>query len=131
MAVVSISEAARLAGKGRSTIQRHIKSGKLSANIDAAGNPVIDTSELCRAYGAIQVADTGQTVSLTQDETATIATLQEELRAARERERAAQEREEWLKKQLEVEQERSRELERRLLPPGQGKKGFFARIFGG
>ena len=130
MAIVSISEAARLAGKGRSTIQRHIKSGKLSASQDAAGNPVIDTSELCRAYGAIQVTDVSQSGSLAQDEAVTVETLREELRAARERERAAQEREEWLKKQLEVEQERSRELERRMLPPGKEKKGFFARVFG-
>jgi len=45
MAVVSISEAARLTGKSRRTIQRHIGAGKLSK---VAGCDSIDTSELIR-----------------------------------------------------------------------------------
>jgi hypothetical protein len=123
MADVSISEAARLTGKGRATIQRHIKNGKLSVGKDAAGNPVIDTSELVRVYGVIQVTDTPPTESTSQLEAVTIQLLQEQLRAAHERE-------EWLKGQLEAEQERSRELERRMLPPGEERKGFFSRLFG-
>lgn len=49
MAIVSISEASRLTGKNRRTIQRHITAGKLSR---AAGIEGIDTSELIRFYGA-------------------------------------------------------------------------------
>lgn len=122
MAEVNISEAARLAGKGRSTIQRHIKLGKLSAGTDAAGNPVIETSELCRVYGSIQ-ADGQKTEQMTQDETPTLELLREQLRQAHERE-------EWLRNQLESAQARSAELEQRMLPQGAGRKGFFRRLFG-
>ena len=53
MAIVSISEASKLVGKNRSTLQRHIATGKLSKAIDASGLSGIDTSELIRVYGAI------------------------------------------------------------------------------
>lgn len=49
MAKISISEASRLTGKNRSTLHRHIKSGKLSKIMDG-DTPVIDTSELVRVY---------------------------------------------------------------------------------
>jgi len=52
MALVSISEAARLTKKGRSTIQRHMKQGKLSISYDDTGASKIDTSELLRVYGS-------------------------------------------------------------------------------
>jgi len=48
MAIVSISEAARLTGKSRRTLQRHIGAGKLSK---VAGGDKLDTSELIRVYG--------------------------------------------------------------------------------
>lgn len=53
MAIVSISEAARLTGKDRRTIQRHIAAGKIS---HAANGKGIDTSELLRFYGAFVAA---------------------------------------------------------------------------
>ena len=46
----TISEAARLVGKHRSTIQKHIREGKLSKFTDHEGNPFIETSELLRVY---------------------------------------------------------------------------------
>jgi hypothetical protein len=46
----SISEAAKIVGKHRSTIQKHIREGKLSRLIDYEGNPYIETSELLRVY---------------------------------------------------------------------------------
>lgn len=49
MAKISISEASRLTGKNRSTLHRHIKSGKLSKIMDG-DTPVVDTSELARVY---------------------------------------------------------------------------------
>ena len=53
MAFVSISEAARLVGKSRRTIQRDIVSGKLSK---CDNGKSIDTSELLRVYGAFSDA---------------------------------------------------------------------------
>lgn len=65
MSFVSISEAARLTGKGRSTIQRHMKQGKLSHILDDTGKPNIDISELLRVYGAF--ADTGNNTDKTEE----------------------------------------------------------------
>lgn len=47
----SISEAHRIAGKSRTTITTHIKSGKLSVTEHASGSKLIDASELLRVYG--------------------------------------------------------------------------------
>ena len=54
MAIVSISEAAKITGKARSTIQSYIKTGKLSKTTDIpTGTVGIDTSELIRCFGQL------------------------------------------------------------------------------
>ena len=53
MALVSISEAARLTKRSRTTIYRYRDEGKISISSDHQGNPVIDTSELLRVFGEI------------------------------------------------------------------------------
>ena len=50
MAIVSVSEAARLVGKSRRTIQRDIAAGKLSK---CDNGKKLDTSELIRVYGSL------------------------------------------------------------------------------
>jgi len=56
MALVSISEAARLTKKARSTIQAYIKQGKLSKTTDNNTGVVgVDTSELIRVFGDIKI----------------------------------------------------------------------------
>ncbi len=47
----SLSAAARIADKSRTTIAAHIKSGKLSVTTGDDGNRSIDASELIRVYG--------------------------------------------------------------------------------
>ena len=138
MAKLNISAAARAVGKDRGTIQRYIKSGKLSATKNTAGYSEVDTAELIRVFGELQQGSSKQN-AVKQQETApeshilelTIETLREQLKTQKQE---ALEREAWLKAQLEAEQERSRELERRMLPPAEGaiteKKGFWARVFG-
>lgn len=59
MASVNISEAAKLVGKSKRTIQRHISSGKLSKSYDVTGIAYIDTSELIRVYGKLIVDNIG------------------------------------------------------------------------
>lgn len=54
MALVSITEAARLTGKSRRTIQRHIATGKLSMSRNDATEKSSETSELIRCYGEIK-----------------------------------------------------------------------------
>jgi len=54
MALVSISEAARLTGKARSTLHKYIKQGKLSTTTDQnTGRKNIETSELIRVFDKI------------------------------------------------------------------------------
>jgi len=56
MALVSISEAARLTKKARSTIQAYIKQGKLSKTTDNNTGVVgVDTSELIRVFGELNL----------------------------------------------------------------------------
>lgn len=62
MALVSISEAARLTGKSRTTVQAYIKQGKLTKCTDSAGASKLDTSELLRVFGSF----TGQQVGSEQ-----------------------------------------------------------------
>jgi len=63
MPIVSISEAARLTGKSRQTLHRHIVTGKLSkcnTDINAIG---VDTSELLRVYGNIKNYNVTDTIN--------------------------------------------------------------------
>lgn len=53
MAKLNLSQAAKAVGKNRTTIWRHINTGKLSSERNNDGNPVVDTSELLRVYGEI------------------------------------------------------------------------------
>jgi hypothetical protein len=54
MAKLNLSQAAKAVGKNRTTIWRHIKSGKLSCEKDIDDMPLVDTSELLRVYGEIK-----------------------------------------------------------------------------
>ena len=134
MALLSISAAARAAGKDRGTIKRYLKDGRLSSTTDATGATRIDTSELARVFGAL-VSDGGTDAApaMPQEATADNTVHQLTIETLREQLRAAQGREDWLKSQLEQSQERTRELERRMLPPAEeapGKKrGFWSRLF--
>ncbi len=51
MARVSISEAARLTGKSRTTLHRLIKAGDLSTCSGERNAKMVDTSELLRVFG--------------------------------------------------------------------------------
>ena len=53
MAKVSISEAARLTGKSRTTLHRLIKTGDLSTCAGVRNAKMIDISELIRVFGDI------------------------------------------------------------------------------
>jgi FtsZ-binding cell division protein ZapB len=63
MPKVSLSEAARMAGKSRVTIHRHIEKGLVTKEIDETGNPVIDVSELERVYGSLRYDTATEDVS--------------------------------------------------------------------
>lgn len=63
MPIVSISEAARLTGKSRRTLHRHIDAGRISRSHTQSGEQGIDISELIRVYGELktQPVTNGQT----------------------------------------------------------------------
>jgi len=60
MAKVSISEAARLTGKSRTTLHRLIKTGELSTCAGVRNSKMIDISELIRVFGDISAPATEQ-----------------------------------------------------------------------
>lgn len=124
MPLLNLTAASRVAGVGRSTIVRALKSGRLSATTNEQGERVIDTSELARVFGplkgndypneqAVDSHDIGQNGDM-------VSLLREQLTAALEREQQAieqgREREARLLAMLEVEQAARRDLETKLLP---------------
>ena len=101
MALISISEAAKLAGIARSHLySQYINTGAISVTRDSRGKPKIDTAELIRVFGSIQL-DIGQNtrtpseddlgqetnLALNTDALAMIELLKEQLAKAEERER--------------------------------------------
>lgn len=47
----TISQASNITGKGRTTLNRHIKDGKLTIERNEQGHKIVDASELLRVYG--------------------------------------------------------------------------------
>lgn len=100
---LNLSQAARLYGKQRKTLYRHIESGRLSSTIQGDGRQVVDMSELIRCYGEPPgqpdtekthppgFSDTGLThrliaelVELNRQQAEQLATLSGEVRQLRE-----------------------------------------------
>lgn len=63
---VSISEAARLTGKNRRTLHRHIEAGRLSVSHDATGAPQVEIVELLRVYGPLKQAPVSQVATVAE-----------------------------------------------------------------
>ena len=144
MAELSVSAAAKMVGKDKSTLYRLMDFGKLSYSVDDAGHRVIDSSELLRVFP-------NATANATENKTENDA-LQSVLILLQEQLRAAAERETWMKAKVDSLEKRCIDLEQRLLPPGdqdsakeifpvanpvacetdatEKGKGFWARLFG-
>ena len=60
MAKISISEAARLTGKSRTTLHRLIKTGELSTSRGARNAKLVDISELIRVFGPLEYPSSEQ-----------------------------------------------------------------------
>ena len=121
MAVISISEAARTWRMARSTLQRAIQEGRLSATVRADGSRGIDTAELIRVFGEAPVALQERGSSEVQRATpsaadSTIATLQAQVNLLQAQLQEARQREAWLQSIIE----------QRLLPPP--RQGLIERI---
>lgn len=75
MALISISEAAKLVRKQRTTLDEDIERGYLSKTIAENGEAVVDTSELLRAYGRLYADEDDNTRQ--SNEAVRIALLEE------------------------------------------------------
>ena len=96
MAKHSISAAARISGKSRSTLYRHIKSGRLSSELGSGGEPLIDTSELARVYGGLSHPDAEKGQAMEQSATPSFDAIETECAALRrENEALRTERDRW------------------------------------
>ena len=135
MAIVSISEAARITGKARSTIQSYIKTGRLSKTTDSHTGVVgVDTSELIRCFGELittakehvvntQISHqtTDITTPNTTDDIAKIAVLEKEI--------------ELLKKIIEEKDEHNKSLKQAMLlleyktEKKENQNNWFSKIF--
>ena len=94
MPKVSIAEAAKLTGKTRRTIDRHLKDGNLSSETDGNGVRKIDVSELIRYYGQLKGSVSDKIVSESTVESETEI--------------------EFLKRELAVEKSKTEQLQERL-----------------
>lgn len=84
---LTITEAAKLYGKQRKTLYRHIASGRLSCTARGDGHRVINLAELVRCYGESanlpSSSDTAVTHEAPQSDTAVSQAMLDELRALR------------------------------------------------
>lgn len=71
MAKVSISEAARLTGKSRTTLHRLIKTGELSTCHGERNARMLDTSELLRVFGSLAKTEAVQGVEQVAEQSVT------------------------------------------------------------
>jgi hypothetical protein len=88
MTKVAAQRAADLTGRSKSTIQRAMKTGKLSFEVEPNGRRVIDVAELERAFGLLpqgeQTAQPVEEVLETERLKSTIRVLESQLEAARD-----------------------------------------------
>lgn len=78
MAKVSISEAARLTGKSRTTLHRLIKTGELSTCHGERNARMLDTSELLRVFGSLAGTGAVQDVEQVDEQSVTASQTENE-----------------------------------------------------
>ena len=127
--ILSISAAALAAGVDRRTVQRAIKSGRLSATVDATGRRGVDVAELLRVYGPLpgspQTSPQATGAALPQaapGASELVEVLRQQVRQLEEQLSKTEARETRLLTMLELEQQTRRDLEVKLLPAPKKKK---------
>lgn len=74
MAELTLSQAAQLAGRSKSTLSRAVAKGKLSVARRDGNQILIDVSELERVYGPLERGNVAQNVAMEQQATPSEAT---------------------------------------------------------
>ena len=133
---ISLQEACKLTELSESTLRRHIKSGKVSAERDDRGHLKFDRAELMRVYGELKSTGAdAQSVEQSNDNAMTghdrveilaikdnqIADLQKQLEKAEMRETTLIDEKAKLLDLLSAEKEEKR----LMLPAPQKRTGFF------
>ncbi|WP_039054650.1 helix-turn-helix domain-containing protein [Enterobacter sp. Bisph1] len=78
MAKISISEAARLTGKSRTTLHRLIKTGELSTCHGARNARMVDVAELIRVFGPLEYRPSEQVAAQVYEHSETGVSTQNE-----------------------------------------------------
>ena len=129
MAIVTKTDAARLAKIGKKRLLEDIKAGRVSVTKDNAGREGIDPAELMRVYGelhadplATKPAPAESPSQQPPDQSAVIAAQQAQINLLTDQLRKSEARADQFYSDLQ-------QAQARLLAAPE-KKGFFARIFG-
>lgn len=137
----SLSEAAEATGRNKTTIQRAIKSGKISAKKGDDGSYEIDPSELHRVFPAVaqrvaqhpQSNDTQQAeFSLSNSNLARVFELEKELAVAREHAHGLEAQRDQMAETVDDLRKRLDSADGRvtaLLTDGRPRRGFLSRLF--
>ena len=136
----TLSEAAAATGKNKATIQRAIKSGKISAPKGETGSYEIDPSELHRVFQPVAQSEnattrnSAQQAGLPPDSNALqrIANLEKELAVMEERKNGLEEQKRHLTDTIEDLRKRLDSSEGRVMAllNDPRPKGFWRRLFG-
>lgn len=100
MPILTITSAANLYGKSRSTLYKHNKSGLLSFSQSDDGQPGVDLSELIRVYGPVPSKHDDKCIEIHTD-TNEVQALTETVKVHERLLTDAKEREDWLRERLE------------------------------
>ena len=149
MAKLNLTEAAKAAGIGRTTLYNHIKQGKISCEVNEKDKKVIDVTELIRVYGELQKPETlPEHSDERQSEHGGTVETPEIVQVMQDRVRDLEERVEELKqdkrdlltilKQQTLllpagtdEKSAGEDTEKRNTKKNSRKKGFWGKLFGG
>ena len=127
--MLSLREAATAAGVSKSTIQRAIKSGRLSASRTDDGGYSIDPAELHRVYPARNGDDAARTDAVGQDATppatAATAALDAEIASLRELLRRADREIDDLRSDRDAWRSQAENSQRLLVDARPARRGWF------
>jgi len=127
MAIVTKTDAARLAKIGKKRLLDDIKAGRISVTTDNAGREGIDPAELMRVYGELHAdplaAKPAESAETQPDQSAVIAAQQAQINLLTDQLRKSEARADQFYSDLQ-------QAQARLLPPPPAG-GFWSRLFGG
>src|SRR3954471_3612788 len=132
----NLGQAAQATGKSKMTIQRAVKSGRISANKAETGEWAIDPSELHRVFPLVTEGDGIDRIMLRDDTPSESSELRAKLEASEQRLRDAQEQVMDLRHRLDQSEDERRRTQAQLTAlltdqrpkPEEPPSGFWKRL---